>query len=275
MPRPRFLLLPALAGLTLAVGGALTRQPTAPPIFPVKADPAALRALQEAETALAPNRVGWIRTELWQQASAGPLTFQARGLYQGGPDNRLRLDLQVEQDAARSRLLTVSDGRTLWHARQVAGQELAVTRLDLARVLAALRHPAASAEARLDFHRNHFFLGLTPLLADLRETLTFTRRELVRWRNREVIVLTGVWSSPPEEWLPSFPRQCRLFLDARTRWPHRLEWWGPLAHHAGDNLLLQMEFRNPVLGRPLPETEFIFHPGRAKVTDLTAQWVQP
>ena len=77
------------------------------------------------------------------------------------------------------------------------------------------------------------------------------------------------------EWPHSFPRQCRLFLDARTRWPHRLEWWGPAPPRKGDSLLLQMEFRNPRLGQPLADAEFAFQPGRSKVTDLTAQWAKP
>lgn len=276
----RFLVLPLLAGVTLFAAGALTPQPSPteslflpPPVFPVRADPAAAQVLQEAIAALAPDRLRWIKTELWQQASVPPLTFQARGLYLGGPDNRLRLDLQVQQDTARSRLLIVSDGRTLWQAQQIAGQDRAVSRLDLAKVLSALRRPDTSPQRREDFFRRQFFLGLTPLLHDLQAALIFTRRQAARWRDREVILLTGVWSAPPPEWPISFPRQCRLFLDARTRWPHRLEWWGPLPKRNGcDCLLLQMEFRNPVVGRPLSEAQFHFQPGRSQVTDLTAEW---
>ena len=79
-------------------------------------------------------------------------------------------------------------------------------------------------------------------------------------------------ASEPE---PSgLPRQCHLYLDARTCWAQRVEWWGPTAGVGDDRLLVQMEFRNPVFNRPLPADVcarlFSFHPGDVPIEDETA-----
>src|SRR5581483_10991063 len=122
------------------------------------------------------------------------------------------------------------------------------------------------------FYGTQFFTGLEPLLTNLRRQVTFTRRDTVHWRGHDVVLLTGVWSAPPpadQEWPAYFPRQCRLFLDPGTHWPHRVEWWGPTTlPKPGDSLIVQMEFRNPVLGQPQPDAEFVFRPGPGEpVTD--------
>ena len=44
----------------------------------------------------------------------------------------------------------------------------------------------------------------------------------------------------------------RLYLDPKTLWPHRLEWWGADPPRPGDVLLMQTEFRDPLLNRPPP-----------------------
>ena len=82
---------------------------------------------------------------------------------------------------------------------------------------------------------------------------------MVRRDSRAFIKLTGSWSDEvmrtlvpaDERWPDGLPRQCRLYLEAPTLWPHRVEWWGPLRANAGDALLLQMEFRDPIINQPL------------------------
>jgi hypothetical protein len=98
------------------------------------------------------------------------------------------------------------------------------------------------------------FAGIAPLLKGLQQQMVFTQRESVRWQEHDAIKLTGGWSEamkkqitpdPKTPWPAHLPRQCVLYLDAKSGWPHRLEWWGPSPPLATDALLLQMEFRNP------------------------------
>jgi hypothetical protein len=62
------------------------------------------------------------------------------------------------------------------------------------------------------------------------------------------------------------PRQCCIYLDALTSWPHRIEWWGSAQAGERPRLILQMEFRDPVFNRPLSQercaTEFTLAQGR-------------
>lgn len=279
----RLLLLPSIASLPLLFAGALFQQnadlaqATAPaPVFPVHADPGATHTLDQAILAYDGERAHWIKTQLWQKVHVPQLSFEAEGTYLGGPEHRLRLDLQVRLDATVSHFQLISDGHTLWQVEQVASGGRIVSRVELKQVLAALSHPQAVAQARDEFYSNQFFVGLAPLLRSLRQQVTFARSDKVRWRTQEVVLLTGVWAVPPADqtWPDCFPRQCRLFLDGQSLWPHRLEWWGPIPGRSGDSLVSQMEFRNPVVGQPLPEKEFAFQPGKAQVADLTGRWTQ-
>src|SRR5262249_44086748 len=156
---------------------------------------------------------------------------------------RLRLDLQVRTGNAASRLQVVSDGRTLWQIDQRAPAERVVSRVDLKPVLRLLYSPGTSARRREDFYSHLWFARPAPLRPTLRPTMTFTRCQPARWREHDVLLLNGVRSEPPAEksWPDFLPRQCRLYLDAHTLWPYRLEWWGPLPSLPADQLLLQVE----------------------------------
>jgi hypothetical protein len=272
----RFLPLLALPCLTMFVTGALTRQTpcaaslTVPaPIFPLRADAAAAQALAQAIDAVSPEHVRWLQTQLWQQVRLPHLSYQAEGTYLAGPDHRLHLDLRVRTEGSTSRFQLISDGQTLWQVEERATSGRSVGRVHLAQL--------AETPKREEFYRGRCFLGLAPLLRSLQQQVTFIRTDALRWRGQDIVLLTGAWATPPADgnWPEGFPRQCRLFLDARTSWPHRIEWWGPASSDRGDCLLHQMEFRRPLLGQTQPDAEFAFDPGNDAVKDLTQQWMEP
>jgi hypothetical protein len=265
-------MLSCLGGLAILLAGALT-----PPAAqtPPRADAEANRVLDRAVAALSADHFRWLRMNLWQQASLPALTYQAEGVYLSGPDHRLRLDLQVRAGNAASRLQVVSDGHTFWQIAQHGPAGRSVSRVDLKPVLQLLLSPGTGAARREEFYSHQWFAGPAPLLQTLRPALTFTRCQPVRWHERDALLLTGVRSVPPEEKnCPDYlPRQCRLFLDAQSLWPHRLEWWGPMPTNRQDQMLLQLEFRDPVLGQAVADQVFAFQPGKEKVKDLTTDWM--
>jgi hypothetical protein len=115
------------------------------------------------------------------------------------------------------------------------------------------------AWARTETVRDQGFGGVGPLLTGLRQRLRQLTAKAVRWQGVVVIQVNGAWPEEPAKLaeVPEYvrprqvPRRCSLYLDAKTLWPHRLEWW--YAERPGDTPVLgmQTEFRDPVLNRPL------------------------
>lgn len=263
-----------------------TPRPAPPP--PPKADAAATKLLTTAAAALDPEKLAWVETTLWQQANLQGLTFRAEGLYLAAPGNRLRLDLQVHLGDTQGKLLVVSDGVTWWERLQVGnGGQADIKKMDLKTILATLNSPNMPPAVKTEFFQRFSFTGLAPLLNRILAQMTVTGAERLTWKGREVNRLTAVWSEeavknlvgPNTRWPEFLPRRCCLFLDVDVdkvhAWPHRIEWWGPASSGLGEVLLLQMEFRNPKLGKVLSDEEyarqFRFDPGKATVQDLTKQ----
>lgn len=297
----RSLLLPMVVGVGIIVAGALGQQtapptPAAPgaqstppakpptPPTPPTPDAAGTKILEEA---LQAKRLDWVQTTLWQQVDIQGLSFQAEGTYLSAPDNRLHLSLLVHVGDTTGKLETISDGTTLWETMQVGdGDRTIEKKVSLKEVLDSLNKPEMAKEMRDEFLESQSFYGVVPLLKSIRERMVVTKKEEAKWHGLDVTVLTADWTydivkqitlDGKQPWRAFFPRQCRLFLDAKTRWPHRIEWIGPIPGKEQDGIILQMEFRNPkheVLSPEVCKKEFTFDPGKAKVptqADITEQ----
>ena len=125
---------------------------------------------------------------------------------------------------------------------------------------------------------------MAPLLFSLRTGVLWARRDTVRRGDGRFIKLTGALPANP---VPTsadasrpelLPRQCRLYLDIDTLWPHRIEWWGCEASHFNDVALLQMEFRDPVLNQPLStdrcDREFTFPVAVERAFNQTPEMIE-
>jgi len=284
----RPLLLPMLVGVGILAAGAMgqqsapptqpagTAKPAPPPLKPVTADPAASKILEEAIQA---KRLDWIQTTLWQQVDVQGLSFQAEGTYLSAPDNRLHLNLVVHVADTSGKLEVISDGTTLWETTQVGDGERTITKkVRLKDILESLNKSDVAKEMRDEFLESQSFYGVLPLLQSIHQRMLVTKQEKTNWRGSEVTLLTAEWSNDiakkitqdgKQPWPQFFPRQCRLFLDAKTRWPHRVEWLGPTLGRE-DSIIVQMEFRNPKhepMSDDVCKREFTFNPGK----DLPAQ----
>jgi hypothetical protein len=238
-----------------------TTQPAPPP--DAGPDPAATAAFDRALALLDPARLHWLEVRLWQRISEQGVVCEATGRYLTAPQGRFRLDLATEADGTTGTCQVINDGTTVWQALRIApGPWTNCQRYRIKDVLRQLNRPDTPDAVRDDFLRKQNCAGMLVLLPALRERMTWFRREAVRRDGRLLLKLSGTWK--PEyvaaalvrqgrPWPDALPRQCRLYLDPTTAWPHRFEWWGPDAPRPGDSLLIQMEFRDPVLNRPLSD----------------------
>ena len=241
-------------------------------------DAAAERCIELSLEALKSDRIRWLDMAIWQKIQLPGYVYEAEGSYRLAPGQRFRLEMHTHLGESEGTLLMVSDGREFWQAmRPGQGPWENVTRLNLSEVFSTM-NGSAGPQLRDEFLSRPHFQGMTPLLSNLRHRMVWARNETIGER----IHLIGVWPkeeaaklAPPEEaWPTGLPRQCHLILDARTYWPQRVEWWGPVAANGVDRRQVQMEFRNPVFNRPLAADVctrlFAFQPGDASIEDETA-----
>ncbi len=228
-------------------------KPATPPAAePIKSDPEAQRALDEAIKSLESKPIQWFQADLWQQLEVQGLIVRCDGPFLYGPNYKLHMDLNVRTGAAVNRLEIRCDGATRWEIRQLNDSRKEVQRLDWGKVAKTLNQPNVHSDDRENFLSSQSFSGLLPLLKTLRQDLALTKLEKVEWNERPALKLTGVWTSeiirnpiPANAWPGALPRECSLYLDSRTSLPMRLEWWGPSYQGGRDSLLLQLELRNP------------------------------
>jgi hypothetical protein len=276
MTRSPWLLVLALAGAAVPLLVGAVPGPPAPPAPPSPAPPSldsaeAARLLDRAADACSPPRAAWLEMTLWQRHHDGEGPREVEGRYLTAPDDRLRLELKVRVGRTLGRLTVVSDGTRLWRHLSMDGEQTGLVQIELPR--SPDRVDPAVAEARAALLREQAVGGVGALLRTLRQGMLAPGGEPARWKDRDVIRVTGTWpenpgklAALPEALRPRHtPRQCCVYLDAVTFWPHRIEWRGGAKPQDTQVLLLELEFRDPVLNRPLPPDrcarEFAFTPG--------------
>lgn len=263
------------------------RTPAVAPLAAPKLDAQAKIILDDAIQALDRSRLAWVETMIFQQMDVQGVLFRAEGIYLAGPDRRLHLNLKVHLGESIGKMKVVCDGKTVWEEVQLGeGDKRTVSKVDLVRLDDALRKDKAAPKALDEYLQGLCFAGVSPLLQSMRNSMVPTQRENVHWNGHDVIKLTAVWSAdmvksitPTEKqpWPAFVPKHCRLYLDEKTRWPLRIEWWGPSPPRGGDALLLQMEFRNPKFAKMSEERcarVFRYDAANADVLDRTDRTIK-
>jgi hypothetical protein len=278
MTRYQLLLLPVVAGAILVLGGALNQKPaTAGPLLVAdgqrSSDPQALDLLDRAVATLAPERVRWLECTVWQQGMCEDFSYQACGRLLTAPAERCRFDLNVKVGKTVGELRLACDGKTLCQSLRMSGDKAVVTLQDLPGVKDKFKTPLELELARAQFLEDNGGRGLGPMVRGLRRRMQGAQYVHCRWRGRDVFAIAG--AVPEEQAAATMAsdfvaarfkvRQVVLFLDAQTLWPDRVEWWGADRPSGPSRLLLQTEFRNPVLNEPLSAercaAEFAVAPG--------------
>jgi hypothetical protein len=261
---------------------------TPPPAPEPKEDPKAKETLKRAIEQLDSQKLGWVETRVWQQASIQGVALQGDGRYVLGPGHRFRTDLAMKIGNMEGNLLMVCDGATVWTRMRTGKEAKGLSKWNFEAVRAALEAPGIPKELIEDFYKTQALLGLVPLLQSLDRQLVFTSQEKVRWQNRDVLKLTGVWSAnvrkvfidPNAPWPLLVPHKCHLYLgtlEGKILWPYRIEWLGPVLIRGSDAQLLQLEFRGPRILKPSDKAaeKLIqlckFQPGNETVMDRTKE----
>jgi len=253
-----FFLTSGLVCSTLLLTGAMDRGAlfSSPPndeaFLPRSEETPAGRILDQVINSLSPDRVLWLELSV-RQKMLGDDPFEAEGRYLLGPDQRLRLGLRIMRTANEGRVLAVSDGITLKRGRWLASQ----AEPEISEAL-PVRRPD-HMQARQDFLEQRGLGGLLPLLRQIRQSLQAPTQQAGSWHGRPALQISGAWNAA-EEVLKALPpglraRRCTLVLDADTLWPYRIEWLGSPKPLNYPMLLLQMDFRDPVVNRPMSPLE--------------------
>jgi hypothetical protein len=254
----------------------------APPA-PPKADPKADETINQLVAQFDPKKIGWMETNYSLQSSIQGAVLHIEGRYLLGPDYRVRMDLALRIGKAKSDLLTVCDGTTLWNTVRIDGEHRGTNRWDLKTVLAALNAPGSGPQSVEEFAKSQALLGLLPLLKSLKQNMVFTKQEP---DPKGGLKLTAVWSpdvtksvaAPNTQWPLLVPRKAYAYvgtLEGKYLWPYRIEWWGPVVLRGDDVLLLEMQFRDPKILKPDDAAakrlaqECSYDPGKDEVVDRT------
>lgn len=268
----RWLLLgPLIVGGALALPGAWHAPPAVPaapaaPAFvpqPISLDRAIVgvgttgaQLLDRALAALAPERVTWLCTKVWQQFNDAPTEFVAEGTLIRGPGGCARLDVIIHVGNGHGgRTLRVSDGRALAEVLQHDGAEPNVTTHLI----------PTDAPGQDQFLRDHGCGGPRAVVMDLSQRLREIRLETGLLWGRPAIRLRGKLDAALASGKDAGPPAASacVYLDAQTLWPHRLEWWSD-GGKDGPRLVLQTEFRDPEINRAPSLAEcvqlFSYHP---------------
>jgi hypothetical protein len=262
------ILLPFLVCSIFLLTGALGRQPPpAPPsaplhfvAVPVDDSPVADKIrkgadfLEEACARYLPARTPWLSMSIWQQWEDKESAYQVTGRLLRAPNERVRLDLDVSAGSAEGKVCLVSDGRWLWHCRMVGNEKPEEQTIELPDASV----PALQA-ARARVFEEQGCTGFVPLLKTLQARLQQRQLAAGLWKGRPVVVLRGtiipdsqaLGEVPADLRSRMEPREAAVYLDAETLWPHRIEWWGSDKAGAPLSLILQMEFRDPVVDHPI------------------------
>jgi hypothetical protein len=272
-----------------SVGAAENNEPTPDFAGLEKApiDATSTRLVEQAIARASDSATGWVESGVWMKARLPELSFEGEGRYVRAPARRFRLEMEARSTARpatrrtemnRCTILSVSDGRDLWTASRIGSSGWRdVTRLRMSKILDGPDSPARMPQVRREFLAGPALQGVEALLRSLGGQIDWVRREDqsgdVRLTGRWNEAMLAVLVEPKKPWPEALPRFCRLTLSGTQLWPARVEWWGPRTDGGPDGLLAELEFRDPVFGRPLPPGEclglFAFDPGEAVVNDIT------
>lgn len=280
MSKKRKTQIPLLAFLALLVTGAMNRQV----LFSTDALPAEAgdvgtvgsfggtwveldRAPRDVLAAFLerhdPERLEWLTLTVWQRMGLKHFEYEARSRIVQGPGQCGRLEMEMTTRPCKSKLLVVSDGKTIAKSVMVEHEEPEVMTTHLSAV--------AKPSVRQRELNDQGCCGPGVVVQRLLPSLKKWQGKTTKDKREKVIKLsaesTSEFSGLPLP--PGTPVRCHLYFDEETLWLRRLEWATVTA--SGEEVVLEMEFRDAKVNEPLSEEccerEFSFPKGLGKIKE--------
>jgi hypothetical protein len=203
--------------------------------------------LEKASAKLRPARMAWLKTKIRQTMTDARSNFVAEGFLQRGPNQCARLEMDIDTNGQRGRLLVVSDGAVVAQVRETPGEKPAVT-------VEELMEDAAEREAFLDGKGAG---GPLMLLQQFQKSLQNVNLRTGTVQGRGVIQIKGDLepTSMSVCACTSMPvRVGYVYLGAATLWPTRMEWHG-LDKEQTLRPILRIDFLEPQVNEVLSDAE--------------------
>ncbi|MBM3996697.1 MAG: hypothetical protein FJ303_21465 [Planctomycetes bacterium] len=260
MPTRMLIAVLVLTGGVIALAGAWNRQSTRPAPVPeiafvpqdVELDADLLgtqtdagQLLQMAIAKLDPAKTTWLKTKIRQAVSDGTSHFVSEALLQRGPNHCARLEMTIKMAGCESNLTVVSDGDVVAQIRQLPGIEPKFEVQELP------DGPDSQREAVLNAKSCG---GPAALLRQLHEQMRNGRLQTGRLKDRTVIRIHGDLDAGAKTSFASSAHTAVAYLDTKTLWPCRLEWWGIDSANA-PRLISCMDFEGTEVNCPLSADE--------------------
>jgi hypothetical protein len=208
----------------------------------------ATRLLEKALGNLGGPRTAWMKTKIRQTITDADSKFVAEGFLQRGPNHCARLEMNVGK---QGRLRVVSDGEVVAQVRNIPGKAPDVV---------VERFPDATADSadHISAAREKYLCGKScggpaALLQQLHKHLYNGKLQTGLLQGTAVIQVKGEIDSgamPMCAGTTMPVRHAYIYLDAKTLWPHRLEWWSRDKTNALRSVL-RLEFLEPQIDHEL------------------------
>lgn len=235
------------------------------------------------------DTITYVSAELREVIYVADRTIESTGIYLRGPDQRMRLELEVDIGDAVGKRIQVSDGKTGFQFRRILEQE-DVWRVDLSQVLPVLAQKDLPPVLRREMLAQLPLLEPGQMLRGYLDEVVFTavsnRRLGDETAGRPVTVVEGHWNQRVVDTLVgkptggdvnalggSMPQYVRLVLDDESGWPLRVELFRR-DKRAEFEPVFVLEFNKLVLNEPIADEKFSFiPPEKLNPQDVTGIWL--
>ena len=204
-----------------------------------------------------PANIQWLHLKLWQRGDFAELTYRVEGEFWFAPEYRMRMKMSVHHGSAESKMDWISDGMSLYEGTFYNLSEPDETWTPFT---ASGRYgDRLSLQHRKTIINARGYPSIYGLLNRIRKHIRTPTLEAVRHKDKDFYRICGKWpktttAKAREELNLPFNIQveeCRIYLERSTFWPYRIEWWGRESEEENTRLILQTEYRDPVVNQEL------------------------
>jgi len=189
------------------------------------------------------QRSTWLRTKIRQSMSDPESRFVAHGFLQRGPNHCAHLEMEIDTDGCKSRILIISDGAMIASVREAE---------DAKPLVEVYPFPVTdNANIKEAFLCRMNCNGPTVSLKEILVHLQDGKLQTGLLKDRRVIQISGELEGGSASMAV---RHCQVFLDATTLWPCQIDWFGV---DASNRLkpIMRVEYTDPEVNQELSLSE--------------------